>query len=125
MCAVAVGGVLGTALRFSIDLALPHTGVSFPWATLIANTTGTLALGLVVGWLWPRANSWFRAGLGSGLLGSFTTFSAIAVSLVTLGAGAYWGTAVGYLTATLTLGAAAAWAGLSLGRRLERRMAGR
>jgi len=58
-----------------------------------------------------------RAGLGVGLLGSFTTFSALAVSFVALADAGEWATAVGYLIATMVAGLAAAWAGVALFRR--------
>lgn len=129
MLAVIVGGILGTGLRLSLDSALPHESHSFPVSTLLANTTGSLALGLVVGWLWPRAHAWLRAGLGTGLLGSFTTFSAIAVSVVGLTSTNHGALAATYLAVTLILGIAAAWAGLTAGRLLDataiRRMAHR
>lgn len=117
-----VGGVLGTGLRFAIDAALPHSQDSFPVATLAVNTTGSLLLGLIVGWLWPRASAWLRAGLGTGFLGSFTTFSAIAVSVVALNNAGEWAIAGLYLTLTLVLGLIAAWGGLTLGRQLGRQI---
>ena len=117
-----VGGMLGTGLRFAIDGALPHSQDSFPVATLAVNTTGSLLLGLIVGWLWPRASAWLRAGLGTGFLGSFTTFSAIAVSVVALSTAGEWATAGLYLTLTLVLGLIAAWGGLTLGRQLGRQL---
>ncbi len=110
--------MLGTGLRFAIDVALPHASDGFPVATVLINTTGALVLGLMVGWLWPRVSTWLRAGLGTGLLGSFTTFSAIAVSVVGLGNAGQWAGAALYLTLTLALGLTAAWGGLALGRRL-------
>ena len=59
-----------------------------------------------------------KAGLGPGLLGSFTTFSAVAVSLVSLTATASGMTALAYLGLTLVFGLGAAWLGLSLGGRI-------
>ena len=117
LAAVLVGGVLGTGLRLAIDTAVPHSGTAFPLSTLVINTVGALALGVLVARLWPVAPSWLRAGLGAGLLGSFTTFSAFAVSLVSLTTAGEWMPALGYLALTLVLGLGAAWLGLSLGRR--------
>ena len=116
LIAVVVGGALGTALRFGIDTAIPHTDDAFPLSTLIINTIGAFVLALLVARLWPLAPSWIRAGLGAGLLGSFTTFSALAVSLVSLTGAGEWMTAVGYLALSLVLGLGAAALGLSLGR---------
>lgn len=115
LAAVVVGGAVGTALRLAIDVGLPHADDAFPLSTLLTNTVGAFALGMLVARLWPTASSWLRAGLGAGLLGSFTTFSAVAVSLVSLASAGSWMLAVSYLAATLVLGLGAAWAGLRLG----------
>ncbi|GAB2457601.1 CrcB protein [Conyzicola lurida] len=112
LLAVLAGGILGTGLRLGID-----TLVTQPLSTLVINVVGAFALGLLVSRVWPTARDWVRAGLGPGLLGSFTTFSAFAVTLVSLGASDEWMTALAYLVATLVLGLAGAWAGLRLGRR--------
>ena len=115
LAAVVVGGAAGTALRLVIDLGLPHADDAFPLSTLIINSIGAFALGMLVARLWPTASSWLRAGLGAGLLGSFTTFSAVAVSLVSLVTAGSWMLAFSYLIATLALGLGAAWLGLRLG----------
>lgn len=114
--AVLAGGALGTAARLGIDALLPHADDAFPFSTLLANTMGALLLGVLTARVWPVAPAWLKAGLGAGLLGSFTTFSAVAVSLVSLAAAGAPGTAALYLAATLVVGFAAAWAGLRLGR---------
>ncbi len=79
LLAVIAGGAVGTGLRLLVDAVSP-----LPWATLAVNVVGAFALGLLVAKVWPRVPTWTRAGLGAGLLGSFTTFSAVAVLLVTL-----------------------------------------
>lgn len=113
--AVIVGGMIGTALRLAIDAGIPHSDTEFPLSTLIANVLGSFVLGLLVARVWPTAPTWLRAGLGSGLLGSFTTFSAVALSLVTLAHAGEWMPALAYLAATLVLGLGAAGLGLHLG----------
>lgn len=115
LLAVLGGGAVGTALRLGIDTLLPHGDTDFPGSTLLINTLGAFVLGLLVGRVWPGAASWLRAGLGAGLLGSFTTFSALAVSLVSLTAAGFGMLALAYLAATLVLGLAAAALGLRLG----------
>ena len=107
--AVAIGGALGTGLRFMIDAL-----VGQPISTLIVNVAGSFALALLVARVWPIAASWLRAGLGTGLLGSFTTFSALAVAIVQFG---FTGAAVLDLVLSLGLGLLAAFAGLRLGSR--------
>ncbi|WP_439564488.1 fluoride efflux transporter FluC [Microcella sp.] len=117
LAAVLVGGALGTALRLAVDAALPHTLDQVALSTLIVNTLGAFVLGLLVALVWPRVPGWARAGLGAGLLGSFTTFSALAVSVVALAEAGDALLAVGTVVVSLALGLLAAGAGLALGRR--------
>jgi CrcB protein len=117
--ALVVGGLVGTGLRLGIDALLPHADDAFPWSTLLINVIGSFALGALVARVWQIAPHWLKAGLGAGLLGSFTTFSALAVSLATLAEADEWLLAAGYLTVSLVAGLGAATAGLFLGRRRE------
>ena len=113
--AVLVGGAVGTSLRLAVDVVLPHGGGAFPVGTFLVNLLGSFVLAVLVARVWPSAVEWLRAGLGPGLLGSFTTFSALAVSaveLTTRGAGIE---AVIYVAASLVGGITAAVLGLRLG----------
>jgi len=116
LVAVVLGAILGTGLRLGIDqLVAPDS--AFPWATLLINVVGSFVLGLLVARVWPSAPAWLRAGLGTGLLGSFTTFSAVIISLLTLTAAGMTVVAVGYLVASLVFGFAAALVGVRIGVR--------
>jgi CrcB protein len=121
--AAFVGGVLGTGLRLAADLAFPHADAAFPVSTLGVNVLGALVLGWLVGGLWTRPGvpRWLKVALGPGVLGSFTTFSAVMVSLVAQSSAGLWGLAGGYLLATLVLGFGAAAFGLWSGSRLAHR----
>jgi CrcB protein len=120
--AVGAGGVLGTGLRLAVDSALPHAATDLPLATLIVNVAGSFVLAVLIARVWTRPGlpSWLRAGLGTGLLGSFTTFSALAVSLVAMGESGEWMLAAAYLAASLALGLGAAVLGLRAGGRASR-----
>jgi fluoride exporter len=109
LLAVLLGGAVGTSLRLGVDALLPS-----PWSTLVVNAVGSFALGLLVAALWPRVPAWTRAGLGSGVLGSFTTFSAFTVFLVA--PDTPLPLALGYAAASVVLAFGAAWAGLRVGR---------
>jgi CrcB protein len=115
LAAVAVGGMLGTGARLLVDLALPHGGDAFPLGTLLVNLVGSFVLAVLVARVWPHASEWLRAGLGPGLLGSFTTFSALAVSAVELTTEGVGWLAVGYVAASVVGGLVAAALGLWLG----------
>lgn len=84
-------------------------GDGWPWATLLANVLGSAALAwLVVHDDRHRHPRWLRPGVGTGLLGGFTTFSTYAVQ-VALAGRAEPVLALAYLVATplLCVGAAA------------------
>ncbi|MEO8261146.1 MAG: CrcB family protein [Pseudolysinimonas sp.] len=114
MLAVLVGGLIGTGLRLGIDALLPHAPSDFPVSTLLINIVGSFALGALVARVWPQAPDWLRFGLGTGVLGSFTTFSAVMVSLVSMMQAPLLDLA--YLAASLVGGLGAAALGLRLGR---------
>jgi CrcB protein len=120
IAAVLAGGLIGTALRLGIDALLPHADDGFPLSTLLINVIGSFVLGMLVSRVWPVAPVWLRAGLGAGLLGSFTTFSAVVASVFTLARADEAGLALLYLAITL----AAGWLAAALGIRLEIRLGG-
>jgi fluoride exporter len=121
--AVAIGGLVGTGLRLACDLAFPHADGEFPVETLVVNLAGAFALGWLVGGLWTRPSTpmWLRAGLGSGVLGSFTTLSAVMASLLLLTAGGDVGFAAAYLLASVIGGLGLAAAGLRIGSLIAHR----
>jgi CrcB protein len=74
---VCLGSVIGAPLRYVIDRAIQsrHERV-FPFGTLAVNLTGSLALGVVVGAAARGGLSDLAVdALGTGLIGSYTTFS--------------------------------------------------
>ena len=116
--AVAVGGLAGTELRYGLGLAFPDTPGEVPWAILWINAGGSFVLAALTT-LWmarPRTAFWLRAGLGPGLLGSFTTFSAVALSLDQSVRAGNYPIAIAYLFLSLLLGLGAAGLGWRTGR---------
>ncbi|TVR00053.1 MAG: fluoride efflux transporter CrcB [Deltaproteobacteria bacterium] len=112
--AVFAGGALGALARSALSLAADLS----PWMTLVENTLGCLLLALLLGVLQVRhAPAWLVTGLGAGLLGSFTSMSALAADAWLL-AGHGAAPAAIYLVATVTGGLLAAGAGVHLGRRI-------
>lgn len=118
--AVAAGGLIGSELRYGLGLAFPDQPGSIPWATLWINVAGSFILAaLTTAWMArPRTAFWLRAGLGPGLLGSFTTFSAVVFSVDQLARAGQHPVWVAYLALSLLLGLLAAGLGWRLGRRL-------
>ena len=117
LVAVFVGGAAGTALRLTIDSLIVHSDSEFPLSTLLINIVGSLVLALLVSRVWSRVTDWVKAGLGPGLVGGFTTFSAVMVSMVTLAASNEILLALVYFALTIVFGFGAAAAGFWIGRR--------
>lgn len=121
---VFVGGCLGGAARYAVSRGWP-TGspYGFPWSTLAVNLTGAFALAVLVVAVVRRwhAVAWPRRLFGTGFLGAWTTFSAVAVSADQQLAHGHPGTALGYLAASLLGGIACAAAGMAVGSALSRR----
>lgn len=120
LVAVAVGGVVGSLGRYAVSVALPQAAGGFPWATLAVNLSGAFAMGLLVAYLVdrPGVHRLLRPLVGVGLLGGWTTFSALAVEVVQLGSGDHVQPALAYLSATFLLGTLAVPAGAAVGQRV-------
>ena len=82
---VALAGGLGAAARFWVDAAVSQRNPTrFPLGTLLINVTGSLLLGLLVGWASGHAAGDLVAIAGTGFLGGYTTFSTFSAEIVTL-----------------------------------------
>jgi CrcB protein len=103
--AVAAGGFIGAVLRYLTDsvLVLPLAG------TLAVNTIGCFFLGIFMyeSMYLGRFSRTMRQFCAVGIIGSFTTFSALTVQ--SFSAGPVIG--VANLVATFVLGFAAVWCG--------------
>lgn len=74
---VALGGAVGSVLRYLTGLALP-----FPYGTLTVNIVGSFAIGVL--WVALSLRTETHPLLISGLLGGFTTFSAFSLDTLRL-----------------------------------------
>jgi CrcB protein len=89
---VALGGGVGALARYHLGRVVGHLagpGTAFPWPTLAINVAGSLAMGILLGWLArstlaAQTSESLRLLIGVGLLGGFTTFSAFSAEMVTL-----------------------------------------
>lgn len=112
--AVALGGALGSLARYALGLALQ--GWKFPYATLTVNVLGSLAMGALVAWLAGRSDLplWLKPGLSTGVLGGFTTFSALAIETLLLAKGGSAGLAAANVLLNIGLGLLACGLGYRL-----------
>lgn len=73
---VFFGAGLGGLLRHGINGVAMRAGSSFPWGTLVINISGSIVMGLAVGWFALRGDSVpARLFFTTGVLGGYTTFS--------------------------------------------------
>lgn len=117
--AVALGGAVGSVLRF-----LTASWVAAQWpryfyiGTFTVNILGCLLIGLLSGLLLLRSDLpiELRSGLIIGLLGGFTTFSSFSLELLKLFESGRHNEAFAYLLCSVLGGVTAVWAGFSLAR---------
>lgn len=141
---VALGGAGGSVARYLVSkwstyLLTPltylfpdvgHTILWFPVGTLVVNLVGAFALGYLLEALARRGRETvrrrkIRLGIGTGVLGGFTTYSALALEVQTLiSQGMPW-LALLYVTLTLAGGTAACLGGIALAARADRHRKGR
>ena len=115
---VALAGGLGAAARFWVDAAVSQRNPTrFPLGTLLINVTGSLLLGLLVGWASGHAAGDLVAIAGTGFLGGYTTFSTASVEAVRLVRTERRWAAAAYAAGTMVASVAAAVVGLWLGAR--------
>jgi CrcB protein len=120
LAVVALGGGLGSVARYGLARLWPTAAGGFPWATLLTNVLGCLALGALmvcVLEVWPPSR-YRRPFLGVGVIGGFTTFSTYVVETRGLLSAQNPALAAAYALAGLTAGLAAVWVGTALARRI-------
>jgi CrcB protein len=121
LAAIAAGGAAGSVLRYLLGTGAQHLlGRGFPWGTLLVNTLGALAVGVLYALLVERnemAPVW-RALFITGLLGGFTTFSAFSLETLLLHDRGESFLALLNVLLNVALCLLFAWAGLSLARNL-------
>lgn len=112
--AVTLGGFIGALLRYA--LTFWNVGM-VPYGTLAANLAGSFLLGSL---LTAAASRWkispiWHDGIGTGVIGSFTTFSTFDVEVlrfISVGGSTGWLWAVAYVLVSLIGGVSFAWMGI-------------
>src|SRR5690625_3508407 len=116
LIAVVAGGGRGTLARYGVGQVISGVG-----STLAVNLLGAFALGLLSGWApWHQLQvrgQVVQSFFTTGLLGGFTTYSALAHELTSMP----WAPAIGYAAVTLLGGVALAVSGIVMGRSIAGR----
>jgi fluoride exporter len=113
---VLLAGGAGAVLRFYVDAIVSSaTGRDFPFGTLVVNLSGALLLGLLTG-LVLSSNTELVAG--TGVIGSYTTFSTWMLETQRLAEERQHRKVVANVIISLVLGVAAAALGRLIGAHL-------
>lgn len=115
----------GTLARFGLAGVLP-VPAGLPLGIFLINITGAFALGLLLEALAQRGpdegrRRALRLLVGTGFLGGFTTYSALAVDSALLFGSARAVEGLAYLAVSVLVGLVATGAGIAVGVRLRRR----
>jgi CrcB protein len=118
---VALGGALGSVARWGLSgLVQRASGSALPWGTFIVNAVGSLAIGIIGALALERSlvptNA--RLFLITGLLGGFTTFSALSYETVALLRDGQWMAAGIYSLGSVGVGVVATLGGYALAMRV-------
>ncbi|WP_026826839.1 MULTISPECIES: fluoride efflux transporter CrcB [Exiguobacterium] len=121
---VGLAGAVGALARYGLGLLVDSFETSpFPVATLFINLIGSFLLG----WLTHR---FLQAGkhspqivtiVGTGMIGSFTTFSTFSVETIQLVENDHALLAVAYVFLSITLGLWSSWFGYRIGTKTSTR----
>ena len=115
LLSVAFFAFIGGNLRYLIGQALGQVG------TLSVNLGGCFLLAFLTYYLFDRRHvpSWLTTGLGTGLIGAFTTFSTFSLELGKLLLALAWGVASAYFVLSSVGGLTLVWFGYLLAQRLR------
>lgn len=112
LIALAIGAFCGAISRFAVSQWMKTFWKrEFPLATFLINVIGSFLLGLVIG---AHLDTSWTLLLGTGLLGSFTTFSTFKIETLQLLQDGNRKVLALYLVASYSFGIIAAFLGVTL-----------
>lgn len=119
--AIAVGGVFGCWARYGMTRLIEGIwGRDFPYATLSINVLGSFLMGFLFIETLERVSMTpeLRAGILTGFLGGFTTFSTFSMESILLFEQGESAMAVLYVVSSVLIGLLAAFGGAYIARNL-------
>ncbi|MBN9653350.1 fluoride efflux transporter CrcB [Halobacillus sp. GSS1] len=116
---VGIGGMIGASLRFLIGEWLKNPDQWFPYSTLTVNLTGSFILAWFTMGIVEKfsLSSKWKAALGTGLVGSYTTFSTLSMDAVSIYERGDVILSFLYIALSISGGLAFSLLGFTLGRR--------
>ena len=119
--AIFIGGALGALARVGLELAFPASAGTWPWATFAINVSGSFLLGYFATRLQDRMplSTYRWPFLGTGLCGTYTTFSTMQLEILTMFDHDRPGLAAGYAAASILAGFLAVVLATGLVRRVR------
>lgn len=114
---VAIGGGVGTAARYGVNLAVVGwLGQAAPWATVLVNVVGSFCLGVVAHLADDHLSPEVRGALATGVMGGLTTYSTFSLDTWRLLDDGSYGLAAAYALGTFATCLLATIAGVWVGR---------
>jgi CrcB protein len=117
---VGIGGALGSIGRYGAGVLVGRVWPSsFPLGTMLVNISGSLLMGLFIGYLARTTPAWqadARLFVAVGVLGGFTTFSAFSLDAIALiERGEFWQASL-YVLGSVAVAILALYLGLVISR---------
>ncbi len=99
---VGLAGSLGAILRYTLSFFLFHE-TTFPFSTLCINLIGCFLLTYLTAGIFSKNNisANMKTAIGTGFIGSFTTFSAFSVETITLFTNEEYALGITYIAVSL------------------------
>ena len=117
---VGIGGALGSIARYGSGVLVGRIWpMSFPLATMLVNISGSLVMGLFIGFLARTTPAWqadARLFFAVGVLGGFTTLSSFSLDTFTLIERGEIGQATIYVLGSIVVSVLALFVGLLIMR---------
>ena len=116
---VALGGALGSVLRFWLGSIIGHKAGAPFWGTLFVNVTGCFLIGLLGNLRENGPGEFDRYFLMVGVLGGYTTFSTFSLQALELFQAGSTGLAALNISLSLVLCLLGVWLGATAARSLS------
>jgi CrcB protein len=118
---IAIGGASGALTRYSIDRLTLYFGMENIVGTFIVNISGSFILGILISISTYKLNfsNGVRDAITIGFIGSYTTFSTLTVTSLTLWQSGQYGKAAINIIFSVIFGLIAAYAGFHIGNQVS------